>query len=155
MNSRNDYVLDTFIVLEPNGEPISPNRTATIKKALEKALQEPGKLVLRSKPLSRRHRQFSVPTRVVFLPHKGENRHTLLELTALDTPGLLARIGAVFQQCGLSLHAAKITTIGERVEDFFSLTTLAGEPLNPEEQQALEERLVNQLNPQEPLGESA
>ncbi|MBP6792185.1 MAG: [protein-PII] uridylyltransferase, partial [Aeromonas sp.] len=155
MNSRNDYVLDTFIVLEPNGEPISPNRTATIKKALEKALQEPGKLVLRSKPLSRRHRQFSVPTRVVFLPHKGENRHTLLELTALDTPGLLARIGAVFQQCGLSLHAAKITTIGERVEDFFSLTTLAGEPLNPEEQQALEERLVNQLNPQEPVGESA
>ncbi|MDF2277060.1 [protein-PII] uridylyltransferase, partial [Aeromonas caviae] len=155
MNSRNDYVLDTFIVLEPNGEPISPNRTATIKKALEKALQEPGKLVLRSKPLSRRHRQFSVPTRVVFLPHRGENRHTLLELTALDTPGLLARIGAVFQQCGLSLHAAKITTIGERVEDFFSLTTLAGEPLNPEEQQALEERLVNQLNPQEPVGESA
>ncbi len=149
MNSRSDYVLDTFVVLEPNGEPISPNRTATIKKALEKALQEPGKLVLRSKPLSRRHRQFSVPTRVVFLPHKGETRHTLLELTALDTPGLLARIGAVFQQCGLSLHAAKITTIGERVEDFFSLTTLAGEPLTQTEQQALEERLVNQLNPQE------
>ncbi|MNO51400.1 Bifunctional uridylyltransferase/uridylyl-removing enzyme [compost metagenome] len=149
MNSRSDYVLDTFIVLEPNGEPISPNRTATIKKALEKALQEPGKLVLRNKPLSRRHRQFSVPTRVVFLPHKGESRHTLLELTALDTPGLLARIGAVFQQCGIELHAAKITTIGERVEDFFSLTTLAGEPLNQAEQQALEERLVNQLNPQE------
>ncbi|AXV31110.1 bifunctional uridylyltransferase/uridylyl-removing protein GlnD [Aeromonas hydrophila] len=149
MNSRSDYVLDTFVVLEPNGEPISPNRTATIKKALEKALQEPGKLVLRSKPLSRRHRQFSVPPRVVFLPHRGEPRHTLLELTALDTPGLLARIGAVFQQCGLSLHAAKITTIGERVEDFFSLTTLAGEPLTQAEQQALEERLVNQLNPQE------
>ena len=55
----------------------------------------------------------------------------------------------MFQQCGLSLHAAKITTIGERVEDFFSLTTLAGEPLTQAEQQALEERLVNQLNPQE------
>ncbi len=86
MNSRSNYVLDTFVVLEPSGEPISPNRTATIKKALEKALQEPGKLVLRNKPLSRRHRQFSVPTRVVFLPHKGESRHTLMELTALDTP---------------------------------------------------------------------
>ncbi|MGK4475651.1 bifunctional uridylyltransferase/uridylyl-removing protein GlnD [Aeromonas molluscorum] len=149
MSSRSGYVLDTFIVLEPNGEPISPNRTATIRKALEKALQEPGKLVLRNKPLSRRHRQFSVPTRVVFLPHKGENRHTLLELTALDTPGLLARIGAVFQQCGLSLHAAKITTIGERVEDFFSLTNRAGEPLTQAEQLALEEKLVHQLNPQE------
>jgi [protein-PII] uridylyltransferase len=149
MSSRSGYVLDTFIVLEPNGEPISPNRTATIRKALEKALQEPGKLVLRNKPLSRRHRQFMVPTRVVFLPHKGENRHTLLELTALDTPGLLARIGAVFQQCGLSLHAAKITTIGERVEDFFSLTNRDGEPLTQAEQLSLEEKLVHQLNPQE------
>ncbi len=149
MNSRSNFVLDTFVVLEPNGEPISPNRTATIKKALEKALQEPGKLVLRNKPLSRRHRQFSVPTRVVFLPHKGESRHTLMELTALDTPGLLARIGAVFQQCGLSLHAAKIATFGERVEDFFSLTSLDGEPLTPEQQLQLEERLVHQLNPQQ------
>ncbi|MGL4914858.1 MAG: [protein-PII] uridylyltransferase, partial [Aeromonas allosaccharophila] len=148
MNSRSNFVLDTFVVLEPSGEPISPNRTATIKKALEKALQEPGKLVLRNKPLSRRHRQFSVPTRVVFLPHKGESRHTLMELTALDTPGLLARIGAVFQQCGLSLHAAKIATFGERVEDFFSLTSLDGEPLTAEQQQQLEERLVHQLNPQ-------
>ena len=153
MNSRSNYVLDTFVVLEPSGEPIRPNRTATIKKALEKALLEPGKLVLRNKPLSRRHRQFSVPTRVVFLPRssptKGESRHTLMELTALDTPGLLARIGAVFQQCGLSLHAAKIATFGERVEDFFSLTSLDGEPLTAEQQKQLEERLVHQLNPQQ------
>ncbi|MGR6765627.1 ACT domain-containing protein, partial [Aeromonas veronii] len=76
-------------------------------------------------------------------------RHTLMELTALDTPGLLARIGAVFQQCGLSLHAAKITTIGERVEDFFSLTNLTGDPLTTEQQLQLEERLVHQLNPQQ------
>ncbi len=61
----------------------------------------------------------------------------------------------MFQQCGLSLHAAKITTIGERVEDFFSLTTLAGEPLTQAEQQALEERLVNQLNPQESADDEA
>ncbi|MDO2947010.1 bifunctional uridylyltransferase/uridylyl-removing protein GlnD [Aeromonas simiae] len=145
MSSRTGFVLDTFIVLEPNGQPISPNRIATIKGALEKALEAPGKLVLRSKPLSRRHRQFNVPTRVTFLPHKGEVRHTLVELIALDAPGLLARIGAVFQQCGLALHAAKITTIGERVEDFFSLTTLEGEPLNLAQQRQLEERLIQQL----------
>ena len=145
MSSRSGFVLDTFIVLEPNGQPISPNRLPTIKGALEKALQNPGKLVLRCKPPSRRHRQFDVPTRVTFLPHKGEVRHTLVELIALDAPGLLARIGAVFQQCGLALHAAKITTIGERVEDFFSLTTLDGEPLDSEQQQQLEARLVQQL----------
>ncbi|MGL6351712.1 MAG: bifunctional uridylyltransferase/uridylyl-removing protein GlnD [Aeromonas sp.] len=147
MNSRSQFVLDTFVVLEPSGDPISPNRTATIKKALEKALQEPGKLVLRHKPPSRRHSQFNVPTQVVFLPHKGNSRHTLMELTALDTPGLLARIGAVFQQCELSLHAAKIATLGERAEDFFSLTNLTGEPLSVTQQQQLEERLIHQLNP--------
>ncbi|SIQ89176.1 UTP--GlnB (protein PII) uridylyltransferase, GlnD [Aeromonas sp. RU39B] len=145
MSSRSGYVLDTFMVLEPSGQPVSPNRIPPIKAALEKALQAPGKLVLRSKPMSRRHRQFNVPTRVTFLPHKGEVRHTLVELIALDAPGLLARIGAVFQLCGLALHAAKITTIGERVEDFFSLTTLDGEPLTPEQQQILEERLIQQL----------
>ncbi len=61
---------------------------------------------------------------------------------------MLTRIGAVFHQCGLRLHAAKIATFGERVEDFFSLTSLAGEPLTAEQQQQLEERLVHQLNPQ-------
>jgi [protein-PII] uridylyltransferase len=153
MNSRSDFVLDTFVVLEPNGEPISPNRTATIKKALEKALQEPGKLVLRSKPLSGATASSACRPGWSFCPTRGKPPHPA-GADGADTPGLLARIGAVFQQCGLSLHAAKITTIGERVEDFFSLTTLAGEPLT-QEQQALEERLVNQLNPQERLGESA
>ncbi|MGL5292795.1 MAG: hypothetical protein ACRC9V_03275, partial [Aeromonas sp.] len=62
-------------------------------------------------------------------------------------PGLLARIGAVFQQCELSLHAAKIATLGERAEDFFSLTNLTGEPLSVTQQQQLEERLIHQLNP--------
>jgi len=46
------------------------------------------------------------------------------------------------------LHAAKITTFGERAEDFFSLTTLTGEPLNPDQQHQLADRLVHQLNPQ-------
>ena len=40
------------------------------------------------------------------------------------------------------------------MEDFFSLTTLAGEPLNQAEQLALEDRLVSQLNPQESADEA-
>ena len=90
-----------------------------------------------------------MPTRVTFLPNKGSKRLTLIELVALDRPGVLAQIGAVFQECNLSVHAAKITTIGERVEDFFSLSRADGKPLTFDDQQQLEENLVAQLNPAE------
>jgi [protein-PII] uridylyltransferase len=145
MNSRNDYVLDTFIVLEPNGS-ISPNRTATIKKALEKALQEPGKLVLRSKPLSRRHRQFSVPTGWSSCPTRGNPPHPAgadgLTLRACWPVSVPCSSSAASPPCRQDHHHRRAGG------GLFSLTTLAGEPLT-QEQQALEERLVNQLNPQE------
>ena len=45
------------------------------------------------------------------------------------------------------VHAAKITTIGERVEDFFSLSRLDGSPLTDADKKMLEEKLVEKLNP--------
>ena len=147
MNSKEGYVMDTFVVLEPNGDAINAERLPSLRKGLTNALNNPDMLLPKPRPLSRRHRQFTVPTRVTFLPNKGDRKHTLIELTALDRPGVLARIGAVFQQCMLVVHAAKITTIGERVEDFFSLTRRDGELLSPEDEQRLREKLVVELNP--------
>lgn len=149
MSSKDGFVMDTFVVLEPNGDPVEPNRIPLIASELEQALSQPGQPLPRHKPLSRRHRQFSVPTRVTFLPNKGGRKLSLIELVALDRPGVLAQIGAVFQECNLSVHAAKITTIGERVEDFFSLSRADGKPLTADDQRRLEENLVAQLNPSE------
>ena len=147
MNSKEGYVMDTFVVLEPNGDAIDAERLPSLRKGLTNALNNPDMQLPKPRPLSRRHRQFNVPTRVTFLPNKGDRKHSLIELTALDRPGVLARIGAVFQQCMLVVHAAKITTIGERVEDFFSLTRRDGELLSPEDEQRLREKLVVELNP--------
>jgi [protein-PII] uridylyltransferase len=46
-----------------------------------------------------------------------------------DRPGLLARIGRIFFDYGIELQAAKITTLGERVEDVFFITDKQQQPI--------------------------
>ncbi|PSJ46183.1 [protein-PII] uridylyltransferase [Zobellella endophytica] len=146
MTSKDGYALDTFIVLEPDGQPVSGDRLADLCDSLSAVLVSTTPPAIRLRPPSRRHREFDVRTQVNFLQPQRLTKRTLMELVALDTPGLLARIGAVFSQQGLNLHAAKITTIGERVEDFFSLTNSEDRPLNEQEQVQLREKLVGELN---------
>ena len=69
-----------------------------------------------------------------------------MELRALDTPGLLAQVGATFGELDINLHGAKITTIGERAEDLFILTSDAGGRLSEEQEQALRERLTEHVS---------
>ena len=47
---------------------------------------------------------------------------SVLEVIAPDRPGLLTIIGQVFFRHKLRLHNAKISTLGERVEDVFFIT---------------------------------
>lgn len=151
MTSKEGFAMDTFVVMEPNGEPVVIDRVPMIIQSLAQALSRPGYALPPSRPLSRRHRQFQVPTRVTYLPVKGDHKYSLIELVALDSPGVLARIGSVFQECELEVHAAKITTIGERVEDFFSLSRNDGLPLAGDDKKKLEEKLIEKLNPSDEM----
>ena len=72
----------------------------------------------------------------------------MIELAALDTPGLLANIGEVFQRCDVNIHAAKITTIGERAEDFFMISNSDDQALSSEQQSTLKRALIEQLSQQ-------
>ena len=47
---------------------------------------------------------------------------SVLEVSTPDRPGLLARLGRIFVSFNVELQAAKIQTLGERVEDVFFLT---------------------------------
>lgn len=148
ITSRDGYALDTFVVLEPDGSPLAPDRHDSLRHALEKALSEPDCPQQRTRRPSPRLRHFSVPTEISFLPARG-NKRTLMELVALDTPGLLAQVGAVLADTGVSLRGAKITTIGERVEDLFILSDHERKPLDAATCEDLRQRLIAALNQSE------
>ncbi|WP_087022894.1 bifunctional uridylyltransferase/uridylyl-removing protein GlnD [Thaumasiovibrio subtropicus] len=149
MTSKDGFIMDTFMVLDPNGKAIPANRHDRIVEALTKTITTGSSTPKRHRP-SRKLQHFDVETVVTFLPVKRTQRKTLMELVALDMPGLLAVIGKVFEQLNLNLHAAKITTIGERAEDFFTLTTSDGDTLNDSEQEELANLLRKEI---EALGE--
>lgn len=145
MTNKEGYAMDTFVVLEQNGNAVtSASRISSIKSALEQAIAKPDLVLSAKVRVNKQLKAFHVPPKVTFLAGNNKQR-TMLELAALDMPGLLATIGQVFAQCEINIHAAKITTIGERAEDFFMLSTREDQALTADEQASLRRALIDQL----------
>lgn len=145
MVSKDGHVLDTFMVLDQHGEAIDEARHKAVIKHITHVLADGRPTKIRTRRTPRNLQHFKVKTSVEFLPTKSKKR-TLMELRALDTPGLLAQVGATFAELNINLHGAKITTIGERAEDLFILTSDIGGRLTEEQQQALRERLTEHVS---------
>lgn len=139
------FILGSFVILEADGQPISSGRRVqSIKKILSKNLRNPDsgfKHLKRRTP--HRYSHFDVKTRVKFTL-SNDGKRTLMELIALDKPGLLARIGQAFRQLDVELHSAKVVTLGEKVEDIFSITNKNEQPLDTIEEQEQLRQLIDQ-----------
>lgn len=81
--------------------------------------------------LPRKLKHFNIETHVDF---SQSAHHTVMEVVALDQPGLLHRVSRCLLQCKVHLLTAKITTFGERVEDVFFITDRDGKPVTDSEQ---------------------
>ena len=141
---HDDYVLSSFQVLEQSGEPIRDLcREDHVRHALQNNLRnqfaKPHQNLNRQ---SRQARHFPIPSNIQF-HHDPQGRHTLIELVTTDRAGLLYQIGQVFVNEGISLHNAKITTIGSRVEDIFYVTDAQNRPIvDPEHQNRIGNELL-------------
>ncbi|CAM2994281.1 bifunctional uridylyltransferase/uridylyl-removing protein GlnD [Moritella viscosa] len=142
-SSRNGYVLDSFVILDQTGDTLAPDRVYALQAALETVLKTGNAPVLRKQRIPRQIKQFSVKTKVTFLATK--KKRTFVEIITLDTPGLLARISAILSSENIVLHNAKISTIGERAEDFFIISGNNNQPLSPEQQAELRHNLITEL----------
>ncbi|MDM3872216.1 [protein-PII] uridylyltransferase [Porticoccus sp. W117] len=151
-NSSDNYTLDTFYVLDHNHQPITsdPEHYRRIRETILTELQlldSYSEVV--SRRTSRRLKQFPVATTTkLSQPPSGD--YSILEVTTADRSGLLALIGRIFVELGIRVQNAKISTLGERVEDVFYISDLNNQPITDPElgellQQNIRQRIDSQI----------
>ena len=136
--TRSGYALDTFQVISPQMEEEASDGSLDaaaavpltgryrdliflVETQVAKALADDGRLPEPSRGrmrLSRRVRSFPVVPRVTLQPDERAQRW-LLGVSSADRSGLLYAIARVLARHDINLQLAKITTLGERVEDTF------------------------------------
>ena len=136
--------LDTFYVLESDGSLITEaTRTEQIKQALQQELGNQQDIpTLGDIRPSRQLRHFTISTTVEF---EQTGDLTEVHIVAADRPGILSSIGRVFLRAGVVVRAARIGTLGERVEDVFFVSNVDNSQLSEAERDQLSSMLIERL----------
>ena len=117
--TNSGYALDTFQVTSTVSEDHYRDLILLVENQLAAALAATGPLPEpRRSRVSRRVKSFPVTPRVTLRPDERAQAW-LLGVSANDRSGLLFAIARVLARHQVNLQLAKITTLGERVEDTF------------------------------------
>lgn len=138
-----DYALDSFLVEAPALTEDDQDILDTIEQELTALIKSDQPVPVPPKGrLSRQSRTFPIKPNVILRP--DEKGHYLLFISSNDRNGLLFTISSILTKYKITIHTAKITTLGERVEDVFLVD---GEALNsPRTQIQLESELIEALS---------
>ncbi|MCE2459417.1 MAG: [protein-PII] uridylyltransferase [Pseudomonadales bacterium] len=118
---------NSYIVLGIDGAPVADGKRTALAQSLTRAMHgDSDAQTLRH--VSRQLKQFVMPTEVALATDPGARTSTL-RVVASDRPGLLATLGGLFEELDISVRRARITTLGERVEDVFEITNRAQHPI--------------------------
>lgn len=148
----NGLCLNTYVVLDDDGSPLTRDaaKRERILETLRRELRNPADYPsVVKRRTSRRLRQLTRATEVKLRNRRG-TRHSELTIVASDRPGLLATIGQLFHELGLSVLSARITTLGERIDDVFDIVDENGKAIRDREriyvlENTLRQRLDNQI----------
>jgi [protein-PII] uridylyltransferase len=117
--ASNGYALDTFQVVTAMLPEHYRELCSMVESELAHTIAAAGPLPAPSRGrVSRRVKSFPIPPRVDLHPDEKAQRW-LLSVSASDRVGLLYCIARVLARHKLNLQLAKVTTLGERVEDTF------------------------------------
>ncbi|MCL2830467.1 MAG: [protein-PII] uridylyltransferase [Betaproteobacteria bacterium] len=147
--TQQGYALDSFVLLDLSGSERDREMCDIIEYELAARLnnQAPPEAP-QTGLISRQVRHFPIEPEIEIQPdesgeQEGGQARYILSITAADRPGLLHAIALILARHGANLHTAKISTMGERVEDIF---LISGENLNQSaERIALETELLEAL----------
>ena len=135
-------VLNTYIV-----DASSNQHQKDIENALEKQLSDLSVIkTYHSVATPRKMKLFETKPSINFQTNE-QQEHTVMELNTHDRPGLISAVAQVFLQQEIQLINAKLTTLGDQVEDVFFITTNSGQPLTDIDEKRLELALKLALAP--------
>ena len=127
--SAGGLCFNSYIVLDEDGQPLGEDdrRRKVVREVLEDALADPNPVAASpTRHVPRRLKQFVTPTEAT-ISTEPDSSISVLKVVTSDRPGLLARLGLLFVELGISVQRAHITTLGERVEDMFQIARVPGE----------------------------
>ncbi len=119
--TENGYALDTFLVVPRSRQHrTSSDVLAQIKHNLTLAISKPAMLERNPSRLARQAKHFPLAPQISLQPASSGNR-AFFELTVIcaDRPGLLSSLARTLHEQGVSVHDARVTTLGNRAEDVF------------------------------------
>ena len=146
ITATRDFALDSYVLLDRSGTLlVDIDSQQELKQRLIDAFKNPTAPKLTHRRIPRQLKHFDVATTINFEFNEASNQH-IMSLETLDQPGLLARVGQVFLQQEIEVHAARITTLGERAEDMFYISDQNDDALSADKLATLKATLIESLS---------
>ena len=146
-NEINNFNLEIYYISDLNqSQAITRDRSRELTKRLTSyIIDEPSKVISITRKTSRQINSFQHFITIHFID-EIEKERTLLEISTIDRPGLLHAIVNTFEDLNIIMIDAKISTLGERVDDIFFIQNTSKLPLNELQKKALQSALNDNIN---------